>query len=207
MAGRIPVWPSCVNSPVSLYWIACLLVYGWTFLLRGLLMDVMDAIRARYSCRAYLDNPIEKDKLDKVMEAARLAPSAKNLQDWRFVVVTDQQTRKKIAAAANNQTFLEEAGAIIIACTVSDHVMRCGQAVGPIDIAIALEHIALQATELGLATCWIGSFYADKVKSVVGIPDGVTIIELMALGYPADAPKEHRREALDRIISFEKWQF
>ncbi len=170
-------------------------------------MDVSEAIRNRYSCRHYQDKPLEPNKLAAVLEAARQAPSAKNLQDWRLVVVTDKQTKKKIAAAANNQTFLEEAGAIIIACTVSDHVMRCGQAVGPIDIAIALEHIALQATELGLATCWIGSFYADKVRAVVGIPADVTIIELMALGYPADPPKEHRREALDRIVSFEKWQF
>ncbi len=170
-------------------------------------MDVSEAIRKRYSCRHYQDKPLEQNKLAAVLEAARQAPSAKNLQDWRFVVVTDKPTKKKVAAAANNQTFLEEAGAIIVACTVSDHVMRCGQAVGPIDIAIALEHIALQATELGLATCWIGSFYADKVRSIVGIPADVVIVELMALGYPADAFKEHRREALDRIVSFEKWQF
>ena len=150
---------------------------------------------------------MEQNKLAAVLEAARQAPSAKNLQDWRFVVVTDKQTKKNVAAAANNQTFLEDAGAIIIACTVSDHVMRCGQAVGPIDIAIALEHIALQATELGLATCWIGSFYPDKVKPIVGIPDNITIVELMALGHPADAHKEHRREPLNRIASFEKWQF
>jgi len=170
-------------------------------------MDVSEAIRNRYSCRRYQDKPLEPNKLAAVLEAARQAPSAKNLQDWRLVVVTDKLTKKKVAAAANNQTFLEEAGAIIVACTVSDHVMRCGQAVGPIDVAIALEHIALQATELGLATCWIGSFYPDKVKPIVGIPDGVTIIELMALGYPADPPKEHRREPIDRIASFEKWQF
>ena len=147
-------------------------------------MDVSEAIRTRYSCRHYQDKPLEPEKLAAVLEAARQAPSAKNLQDWRLVVVTDKQTKKKLAVAANNQTFLEEAGAIIVACTVSDHVMRCGQAVGPIDVAIALEHICLQATELGLATCWIGSFYPDKVRPIVGIPDSVTIIELMALGYP-----------------------
>jgi len=170
-------------------------------------MDVSEAIRQRYSCRHYQDKPLEQNTLAAVLEAARQAPSAKNLQDWRLVVVTDKQTKKKLAAAANNQTFLEEAGAIIVACTVSDHVMRCGQAVGPIDVAIALEHIALQATELGLATCWIGSFYPDKVKPIVGIPDSVTIVELMALGYPADPPKEHRREPTDRIVTFEKWRF
>ncbi len=170
-------------------------------------MDVSEAIRNRYSCRHYQDKPLEPSQLEAVLEAARQAPSAKNLQDWRLVVATDKQTKRRLAAAANNQTFLEEAGAIIIACTVSDHVMRCGQAVGPIDVAIALEHVALRATELGLATCWIGSFYADKVKAVVGIPEDVTIIELMALGCPADTPREHRREPIDRIVSFEKWKF
>ncbi len=170
-------------------------------------MDVAQAIRTRYSCRHYQDRPVEPDKLLAVLEAARQAPSAKNLQDWRFVVATDKQTKKKLAAAANNQTFLENAGAIIVACTVSDHVMRCGQTVGPIDVAIALEHICLQATELGLATCWIGSFYPDKVRPIVGIPENVTIIELLALGYPADTPKEHRRDALDHVACFEKWNF
>ncbi len=170
-------------------------------------MDVAEAIRTRYSCRHYRDKPLEPNKLGALLEAARQAPSAKNLQDWRLVVVTGKETTKQLAAAANNQTFLEEAGAIIVACTVSDHVMRCGQAVGPIDVAIALEHIALRATELGLATCWIGSFYTDKVKEILGIPQNVTIIELMALGYPADSPKEHRREPLEHIVSFEKWKF
>ena len=170
-------------------------------------MDVAQAIRNRYSCRSYHDKPLEQDKLRAVLEAARLAPSAKNLQDWRFVVVTNRQTKKKVAAAANNQTFLETAGAIIVACTVSDHVMRCGQAVGPIDVAIALEHMCLQATELGLATCWIGSFYPDKIKQIVGIPDEAMIVELLALGYPAETPRQSRREALDQIVNFENWQF
>ncbi len=170
-------------------------------------MNVSEAIRNRYSCRDYQDKPLEQDKLRAVLEAARLAPSAKNLQDWRFVVVTDRQTKKAVAAAANDQMFLEKAGAVIVACTVSDHVMRCGQAVGPIDVAIALEHMCLQAAELGLATCWIGSFYPEKIKTIVGIPPDIRIVELLALGYPADSPRHSRREPLDRIASFEKWQF
>lgn len=170
-------------------------------------MEVSQAIRSRYSCRTYADKPLETDTLRAILEAARQAPSAKNLQDWRFVAVTDKDTRKKLAAAANNQTFLENAGAIVVACTASDHVMRCGQAIGPIDVAIAIEHMCLQATELGLATCWIGSFYPDKVRPVVGIPDDVTIIELLAIGYPADSPKEHRREPFEKIVSFERWDF
>jgi nitroreductase len=170
-------------------------------------MTVIEAIRKRYSCRAYQDRPVEQEKLDRVFEAARLAPSAKNLQDWRFVVVTDKQARRRLAEAANNQMFLEDAGAIIVACSDSTHVMRCGQPIAPIDVAIALEHIALQATELGLATCWIGSFYPEKVRAVLDIPADIAVIELMALGYPADQPKEPKREPLERILCREKWQF
>ncbi len=170
-------------------------------------MTVLEAIRNRYSCRSYQDRPIEPDKLQTVLEAARLAPSAKNLQDWRFLVVTDPRTKAALAEAANNQRFLEAAGAIIVGCSNSKEVMRCGQAVGPIDVAIALEHICLEATELGLATCWIGSFYADKVRSILGIPDDIAVIELMALGYPADKPKQPRREPLEKIACYEKWGF
>ncbi|MHC4458935.1 MAG: nitroreductase family protein [Planctomycetota bacterium] len=170
-------------------------------------MEVLEAIRKRYSCRAYQDRPVEQEKLDVILEAARLAPSAKNIQDWRFVVVTDKEKQCRLAEAANNQKFLESAGAIIVACSSVDHVMRCGQAIGPIDVAIALEHICLQATELELATCWIGSFYPEKVRAVVNIPQDVAVIELMAVGYPADRRKKPKRKPIDKITCYDKWQF
>ncbi len=170
-------------------------------------MTVLEAIRKRYSCRAYKDKSIEPEKLKQIFEAARMAPSAKNLQDWRFVIVADRENKRKLAEAANNQKFIVNASVIIVACSNSKDVMRCGQAVGPIDIAIALEHIALQAAELGLATCWIGSFYPEKVRPIVGIPEDIDIIELMALGYPADSQKEPKREPMNKILCYEKWQF
>ena len=170
-------------------------------------MNVADAIRNRYSCRAYHDRPIEQDKLDAIIEAARLAPSAKNLQDWRFVIVTEKETRQMLVEAANNQKFLEQAPAIIIACSNSDHVMTCGQQIAPIDVSIALEHIALQATELGLATCWIGSFFPEKVRKVLDIPSNINVIELMTLGYPADQQPEPKREPAKNIACLEKWLF
>ena len=170
-------------------------------------MTILETVRKRYSCRAYQERSIEQEKLDSIFEAARLAPSAKNMQDWRFVVVTDKGKKRKIAEAANNQMFLERAGAIIVACSNSDDVMRCGQAIGPIDVAIALDHISLQATELGLATCWIGSFYPEKVRPILGIPDDIAVIELMALGYPADKPKEAKRGPIENILCYEKWRF
>ena len=170
-------------------------------------MTVIETIRKRYSCRSYRDKPVEKEKLDTILEAARLAPSARNMQDWRFVVVTDKDTKRRIAETTSQPESFGKAAVIIVACSNSDHVMKCGQAIGPIDVAIALEHIALQATDSGLATCWIGSFDADKVRQVVGAPEAVNIIELMALGYAADEGKEADREPIEKIVSYEKWDF
>lgn len=170
-------------------------------------MAVINSIEKRYSCRSYQSEAIEKEVMDTILEAGRVAPSAKNLQDWRFVVVTDEKTRQKLGHAANDQMFIAEAPVIIVACSESDYVMRCGQSIGPIDIAIALDHISLQAAELGVGSCWIGSFYPEKVRAILGIPENVQIIELMPLGYPADERKEPSRQPMNEIVSFEKWGF
>ena len=112
-----------------------------------------------------------------------------------------------MAESTNHPEVFGKAGVIIAACSNSNDVMRCGQAVAPIDVAIAMEHICLQATELGLATCWIGSFEPEKVRKVLGIPQDVAIIELMALGYPADKAKKPKREPIENIVCYDKWEF
>lgn len=170
-------------------------------------MDIIEAINKRYSCRAYQDKAVEAEKINQILEAARLAPSAKNLQDWRFVVVTDAALRQRLCVAANNQSFVAQAPVVIVACCVVDHIMRCGQPIGPIDVAIALEHIALEATELGLGSCWIGSFSPEQVRPILGIPPSVTIIELMTLGYPAIPQGPRKREPLDSIACYNQWKF
>lgn len=170
-------------------------------------MDLYEAIKRRYSCRSYGSKPIEPEKLERILEAARQAPSAKNLQDWRFIVVTDEKKRKQVAVAANEQMFIATAPVIVIGCSNADYVMRCGQPISTIDVAIAMEHIALSATAEGLATCWIGSFYPEKVRDALGIPQEIDIIELMAVGYPADKETRRSREPIDNIVCYEKWQF
>ncbi|MHC4330197.1 MAG: nitroreductase family protein [Planctomycetota bacterium] len=170
-------------------------------------MTVLEAIRKRYSCRAYQERSIEQEKLDSILEAARLAPSARNMQDWRFVVVTDSQTKRQVAGVTNRPDVFAKAGVIIAACSNSNYVMRCGQAIGPIDVSIALEHICLQATELGLGTCWIGAFDTEKVRTILGIPADIAVIELMTVGYPADNRPEPKREPMEKIVSYESWKF
>ncbi len=170
-------------------------------------MNVMEAIKTRKSVRAYLPTPVEEDKLNAVLEAARLAPSAANRQEWRFVIVRERETRKALAAAAGGQGFLAEAPVIIVACAETDgHVMRCGQLSYPIDVAIALDHMSLAAVDLGLGSCWIGLFDEKKVKEILRIPDKIRIVELMPLGYPSDPSAIAKdRLPLNRIVKYEHW--
>jgi nitroreductase len=170
-------------------------------------MSAIEIIKKRYSCRNYLQKPIEQEKLDKIFQIARLAPSAKNLQDWRFIVINDPAKKKQIAACTNRCEIFEKAGAIIVACSDSDYVMKCGQPCGPIDVSIALDHITLIATELGLATCWIGSFETDTVRKIAAIPQDVTIVQLMAIGYPADQGSQPEKLPAEKIVSYNKWDF
>jgi nitroreductase len=170
-------------------------------------MDVMEAIKKRCSVRSYQNRGIEKEKLDKILEAARLAPSASNRQEWRFVVVEDKDTRQLLAKAAKNQLFVGEAPVVIAACAKTDgHLMTCGQACYPIDMAIAIDHMVLEATEEGLGTCWIGAFYEDQVKEILGIPKDIRVVELLTLGYPAKpSPGSKDRLSIEEIVMHEKW--
>ena len=172
-------------------------------------MDVMQAIRRRQSVRSYLDRPIEDEKLRLILEAGRLAPSARNRQEWRFVVVRDKLKRQELMKAAKGQSFVGEAP-IIIACCADDpdkHVMTCGQLCSPLDVAIAVDHIVLKAAEEGLGTCWVGAFYEGQVKQILGIPDNIRVIELLTLGYPKDVSlKEKDRLPFERIVMYESWR-
>jgi len=171
-------------------------------------MDVMEAIKKRYSVRSYQDRVVEPEKLDGILEAARLAPSASNRQEWRFIVVRDKNIRQRLMQAAKDQAFVGQAPVVIAACAKTDsHVMTCGQQCYPIDVAIAIEHMALKATEEGLGTCWIGAFYEDKVKEILGIPEkDIRIVALLALGYPVKLrPNPKDRLRLKEIVMYEGW--
>ncbi|NQT30515.1 MAG: nitroreductase family protein [Candidatus Saganbacteria bacterium] len=170
-------------------------------------MDVFEAIKKRKSVRSYLDKAVEEEKLSMLLEAARLSPSARNIQERRFIVVLDKKTRQKLMVAAKNQSFVGEAPVIIACCAiVTDYKMTCGQLAYPIDVAIAIDHMTLAAAELGLGSCWVGAFYEDQAKKVLGIPEDVCLVEMLAVGYPADSyPNEKNRLPLKEIVMREKW--
>ena len=169
-------------------------------------MDVLEVIRKRRSIREYRDQAVERSTLERLLEAARLAPSASNRQEWRFVVVTDAGTRQQLVPMAADQGFVGQAPVVIAACAETDgHVMSCGQLCYPIDVAIALEHICLQAAAEGLGTCWIGSFDEQKVKTLLGIPAEIRVVQLLTVGYPAAPPMPLSRLPLDRLVHWERW--
>jgi len=172
----------------------------------GLKMDVMTAIKTRRSIRAYKDKPIEDEKLEAVLEAGRLAPSARNLQEWKYVVVKDKGLRDKLIDAANGQRFVGQAPAVIVACAVqTDHVMPCGELSYPIDLAISVDHITLAAASQGLGTCWIGAFKQNEVKKLLGIPENVRVVVLLPIGYPDVSPAPKPRKSMEEIVSYDKW--
>ena len=168
-------------------------------------MDVFEAIAKRYSARKYEPRPVEEETLTRIFEAARLAPSAKNLQEWRFVVARDPATIAELADAAF-QPFVGGAPVILACCAeASDYVMRCGLPSYPINVAIAIDHLTLAATALGLGTCWIGKFDPEKVRQILGIPAYIEVVELLTLGYPTDAPKPKKRLPLKEIVKYDRW--
>jgi nitroreductase len=174
--------------------------------MEGLKMDVMTAIKTRRSIRAYRDKPIEDEKLEAVLEAGRLAPSAGNRQEWKYVVVKDKALRGKLIDVANGQRFVGQAPAVIVACAVqTDHVMPCGELSYPVDVAISVDHMTLAAVDQGLGTCWIGAFKQDEVKKLLGIPEEVRVVALLPIGYPDVSPGPKPRKSLEEIVVYDKW--
>jgi len=170
-------------------------------------MNVFTAISERSSVRAYKASEVGEDKLKKILEAARLAPSASNRQDWKFIIVKNAETKKKLAEAAFSQSFIGEAPIVIVACgTEPKAIMSCGQPAYTVDVSIACAFMILQAYELGLGTCWIGAFKEDEVKRILKIPEEIRVVAMTPLGYPDQPPSQKLRKSLDQIVCHEKFE-
>ena len=170
-------------------------------------VELREAILLRKSVRSWAAKTIEPEILTRVVQAARMAPSARNDQEWRFVIVTDSATRRQLGEAARNQSFVADAPAVIACCAETDkHLMRCGQPAYVVDTSIAVDHLTLAAVEEGLGTCWIGAFDAKAVHEILGIPLEIEIIALLPIGYPKDSAQIRKsRLPLDQIVRYEHW--
>ncbi len=179
-------------------------------------MDVLEAIKTRRSIRKYKSDPIEEEKLQMVLEAARFAPSWANTQCWEFIIVKNPETKKKLAETltSNNPATeaVKAAPVVIVACArLGVSGFKRGAVVTDkgdffmFDTALALQNLSLAAHTLGLGTVHVGAFDGKKAAEVLGVPDGVRVVELMPLGHPLEIPKPPPRKELKDFVSFEKY--
>jgi len=173
-------------------------------------LDVFEAIKKRRSVRAYTSEKVSEEDVEKLIEAARLAPSAGNIQPWEFILVTNAETKRRLSNAALHQTFIEEAPVVIVVCA---DVARSSWGYGSRganlyclqDTAAATENIILAAQALGLATCWVGAFHEDEVAKVVNTPRNVRPVAIVPVGRPAEKPSAPPKRSMREIVHYEKF--
>lgn len=179
---------------------------------------MIESIKHRRSVRKYTSDPIESEKLQSVLEAARLAPSGNNKQPWTFIVVQSAQQRQAVMEACHRQTWMMTAPAFIVA--VADMASRVETEPGLFldensphwelkrairDTAIATENMLLEADAQGLGTCWVGFFVQSEIRPVLGIPDDKFVLAVIPIGYPAEQPLARPRKPISEIVRYEKW--
>ncbi len=164
-------------------------------------MDFLDLVKQRYSCRNYQAKCVEQEKLDYVMECVRFAPSAVNRQPWMFRVVKDDAEKAKLQECYNREWFRTAPMYIICSILHNEEWIRSdSKPHGNIDIAIAVEHLCLAATEQGLGTCWVCNFDVSKCREFFSIPDNEEPAVLIPIGYAADKLREKQRKAMEQIL-------
>lgn len=170
-------------------------------------MDIYQAIETRRSVRSYQDREIPDDLLQRVLEAARLAPSANNLQPWKFILVRDLDLKEKLVPLCASQGFIAGAPIVVVACGLPTRGGIGGYASSMmVDVAIAFDHLTLAAAAEGLGTCWVGAFDNDGVKQLLGIPQEVQVVVISPLGYPSTAGAGSKvRKKLEEIVSSDKF--
>ena len=170
-------------------------------------MEFFEVIQKRYSVRAYRPDPVDEDKVQQVLEAARLAPTAANRQSFKFIVIHTAGKEVELRRIYNTPWFVR-APIIICGCAIPAKawIRRDGKNYCDVDVTIAMDHLILTATELGLGTCWIAAFDPAAARKVLGLPNGVEPIAFTPLGYTDDETGLKRRKPLVEIVSYEHWQ-
>ncbi len=169
-------------------------------------MEFSKLVTARYSVRAYRPDPVEEVKLGKVLEAARLAPTAANRQAFQLLVIHTAGREQELRRIYDREWFVQ-APLVICACGLpaQNWVRRDGKNYNDIDVAIVMDHLILAAADQGLGTCWIGAFDPAAAREVLGLPKDVEPIAFTPLGYPADEPRPKRRKPLSELVRYEHW--
>lgn len=175
-------------------------------------MDFFNVIKTRRSIRSYKPDPIPGHLLDRVLDAARVAPSGSNRQPTRLIVIKNRERRESLIPMCNGQKFIAQAPVLIAACGNEIRTNRGGY-MGKysvlLDVAIAMDHLTLAARAVGLGTCWIGSFSNADIKTYLNIPEDVQVVALTPLGYPSEKSFSEitNRMPLEQVVCEETWTF
>jgi len=179
---------------------------------------MIEAIQNRRSIRKYKNQPVEEEKLLKILDCGRLAPSDSNTQPWNFIIVRSEEMRTKVAHVSHEQDWM--LGAPVFIVCVADirvatndtgplHINEETPGIAPkqiiLDTAIAGENIVLAAESLGLGTCWVSWYVQDEIRPVLDIPSDKYVVAIITLGYPDQTPKQRPRRSLEEVIRYERW--
>ncbi len=174
-------------------------------------MDIFDAIKNRRSVRKFKPDSIPDEVIQRILEAAQLAPSAGNLQARAFIIIKDSKVKRKLCKSALNQTFIEEAPVNIVVCadeaqSSAKYGSRGKVLYSIIDATAAAENLLLAVHALGLGSCWIGAFEEENVKKILNLPEGIKPIGIFPIGYPAEKPLPRDRLPLEAVVHKEKYE-
>jgi len=171
-------------------------------------MDVLEAVKGRRSIRAFKNQDVPAEIVEELIDAARWAPSAGNIQPWEFIIVRKPEIKRRLVEAALGQMFIEDAPVVIVVCAneecssqgygVRGETLYCIQ-----DTAAAIQNIHLTAYSLRLGTCWVGAFREEETREILKIPQGIRPVAIIPVGYPAEVPTARTRKSISQIVHYE----
>lgn len=169
-------------------------------------MEFFETLAARYSVRGYKPDPVPDELLEKVLEAARRAPTAANRQPFRLVVVHTEGREKELARVYGRSWFTQAPLVVAVVAVPGEAWRRMdGKPYDEVDATIAMDHLVLAATALGLGTCWVAAFDPAAAREVLGLPDDVEPVAFTPLGYPDKEPARTDRRPLEELVKYERW--
>ncbi len=167
-------------------------------------MTVLEAVEKRWSVREFADRPVEVEKLDRILRAGWLAPTASNQQRTKIIAVTDPALRRQLMAACEDQEFVAQAPVVLVTCADQDRTMICGQSARSMDCAIAMSFMRLQAIEEGLQGCWLGWFHPEQVREILNIPPDYVVVAITPIGYPAQPGQRSFKKPMDEVVVYNR---
>ena len=169
-------------------------------------MDIINEIENRTSVRKFKNRKIERSVMDRILEAGRSAPSAKNRQPWRFIVIDNDDLKKRIEKAAYGQEYVGDAGAIVAACSTNiEYEMPNGQNSYPIDISFAVSFMMIQAEHEGLGSCVVTTYDEREIKSILTVPYSMRVVMLLLVGFAEEKSLTRDRKSLSQVSAFNHW--